>query len=286
MSRSNSAVLLTLILIAVCEAEEVTVSDAVVTLKREVRLPASEPGIIQTVHVEEGEMVKKDDPIITLDDAKLTLELLAAARQADVARLESENDVDAQYAAKSQEVSAAELRRAEDAVRRHAKSVSKSELDQMRLVMERARLSAEQADRDMQTASLRAELEQARVEIASARLEDMTIRAPLDGMVVQLQKHVGEWVAVGEPVARVIQLDQLRAEGFVDGRKYDQGLNGNPATLAVTLPDGRQAAFDGTVTFVSAELHPISGLVKIWVEVQNPDHILRPGMRGQLIIQE
>ena len=266
-------------------AQEITVSDAAVLLKSEVRLPASEPGIIREVYVHEGDRVAKGDLIVSLDDEKIQLEAQAAAQEAEVARLVSDNDIDARFAEKSTAVAQAELQRALDANKQFAKSVSKSEVDQLQLQLERSALAAEQAARDLEAARLRADLEMARARISMVRAQNMQITAPFDGVVVQLVKEPGEWANIGEPIARVIQLNQLRVEGLVDGRKYGTQIKkGQAATFTVVLPNGQSASFKGTVTFISPEIHPVNGLSRVWAEVENPEFILRPGLRGELKI--
>ncbi len=54
------------------------------------------------------------------------------------------------------------------------------------------------------------------VSIAEARLERRRLRAPFDGLVVEQKKHKGEWVEPGEAVFRLIGLDRLYVEGFID----------------------------------------------------------------------
>jgi multidrug resistance efflux pump len=267
--------------------EQITDTDAVVQLKCQVTLAASEPGIVSTVHVTEGDSVKQDAPIMSLDDAKIRREAQAASQEAEIALLASENDVDARFAAKSQAVAKSELQRAMQAVKMFAKSVSKSELEQLRLQSERSELAEEQAERDLEQAALRALLEQARAEISAVRMKDMKIKAPFDGVVVEVLKHAGEWVSLGEPIARVIQLDHLRVEAVVNARDVDSTqLQGQPASITVDMPGGTEETFTGKVTFVSPEIDPDSGLTFVWAEIDNPEKRLRPGMRGELKIGE
>ncbi len=265
-------------------AEQITDPDALMVLTSEVELAASEPGIVEKVHFTEGEAIVRGTPIISLNDAKIRREAKAAAQEAEIALLASENDVDARFAEKSKAVAEAELSRAKLAVELSEKSVSKSELDQLRLQAERAELAEEQAKRDLEVAVLRAELEQSRAEISAVRMDDMKIKVPFDGVVVEIFKHAGEWVSVGEPVARVIQLDPLRVEALVDGLQYDLSLQGQPASITAKLPAGEERTFTGKVSFVSPEIDPDNGLMVVWAEIENPDLLLRPGMRGELRI--
>ena len=84
---------------------------------------------------------------------------------------------------------------------------------------------------------------------------------------------------------RIIKINPLRVEAFVDGSKYGANLYGRPARLTAHLPPGdRVAEFHGRVVFVSPEVQPVNGQVRVWAEVENRDLQLRPGTRGTLTI--
>ncbi|MGC3967799.1 MAG: hypothetical protein QM775_10635 [Pirellulales bacterium] len=42
--------------------------------------------------------------------------------------------------------------------------------------------------------------------------------------------------------------------------------------------------FFGRLSFVSPEVDPVNGEVRLFVEMANPDQLLRPGLRGTLTI--
>ncbi len=96
-------------------------------------------------------------------------------------------------------------------------------------------------------------------------------------------RHQGEWVEPGQTIARILRLDRLRAEGLVGGNEVSGDMQGRKATLTVDI-DGHPMEFTGTVTFVSPEVDPVNGQVRIWAEVENPQFKLRPGLHGSMII--
>jgi len=103
-------------------------------------------------------------------------------------------------------------------------------------------------------------------------------------MVVQVNLHRGEWVPAGKTVIRVLRVDRLRVEGFVQTRDLPGDLSGRRATLLVDLPGRAGAEFDGAVVFVSPEVNPVNGQVRVWAEVENPKLQMMPGLRGTLTI--
>jgi len=54
--------------------------------------------------------------------------------------------------------------------------------------------------------------------------------------------------------------------------------------LTVDLPGEPGAEFPGTVVFLSPEIDPVNSQISIWVEIDNEDLRLRPGMRAKMTI--
>ena len=121
--------------------------DVQVTLITRVRVAAPESAPVREVLCKAGDLVGEGDSLVQLDDQILAGTAEAAVIEARLAEIESENDVDLRYAQKSTLVARADLNRSEEAVRAFPKSISRSELDQLRLLLDRAELSAEQLDK-------------------------------------------------------------------------------------------------------------------------------------------
>ena len=69
------------------------------------------------------------------------------------------------------------------------------------------------------------------------------------------------------------------------GSKYGRELEGCSVKLAAALPPhAKVEEFTGKVVFVSPQLQPVTGQVRIWAEVENRDLQLRPGAHGMLTI--
>lgn len=265
-------------------AETIMIEDAVVGFIDQINLPVREAGAIGEVLVKEGDLVREGDPIANVDDALLVIQREAAVAEARVAEMESRNDVDLRFAKKSRAVSEAEFNRSKTALEDYPKSVSRSELDQARLVVERSKLSAEQAQRDMDSSRLKLMSACQQVKLYDKRIEMSRIKAPMAGLVSIIYKKTGEWASVGEPVAQMIRLDKLRINAFVDGTRFDQSLRGAPVTFTVKLPPGdRTETFSGRVTYVDPDISAIKD-VRIRIDIDNPELKLRKGAVGKLEI--
>ncbi len=248
-------------------------------------VPARDAGVIETIAVCEGDLVKKGSTLVQLDTAEAALDVERAQLEVDIARQEAKNEVDVRFARKSLAVAEAELQRARDSVKDYPKSVSETELDRLKLTVERTRLEIEQAEHVLTVAEMAAALKENALETAKAKLERQTIRAPIDGVVVQIYRHNGEWLEPGQQVVRVLRMDRLRAVGFVSVVEVDRITGGTAVELAVSRGEGATETVSGEVVHVSPEVDPVNGQVRVWAEVDNREMVLKPGMRGTMVIK-
>ena len=264
-------------------AAEVQVSSVLVKLLDEVEVPAREAGVLENVTVREGQMVEAGAPLAHVDDAAAKFDWRRAQTELLAARKQAESDVKVRFARKSLEVAEAELRRAIDSQRRFAQSVSESEMDRLRLTVQKTELEIEQAQLELELAQAATEAKLIDVKSAEHSIRQRQVVAPLTGFVAEVDRSQGEWVQPGQTVARILRLDRLRAEGVVDAKRVNGRLKGREARLTVKI-DGKPAEFNGVVTYVSPEIDPVNGQVRIWAEIENPQLTLRPGLHGSMTI--
>lgn len=293
---------------AIAESSRVLLSEqAQLSLTSNIVVASPHPGSIASLSVKEGDFVREGDRLGQLDAEIAEAELVAAEAAYEAARLQSVNDVDRQFAVRSLEVRARELEQSELANRRYSGSVSNTELEKLRLVVEQSRLAIEQATHEQQVAEATADEKAAAMRIAQARLNKHRLIAPSSGIVAEVTAEAGEWVEPGKPVMRLISLDPIRVECFVDGRKHGPELVGHSvefrldsagvpgtenddlelASNELPAPQDELASneldiYRGKVVFVSSELHPVTGQARIWAELENAKYKLRAGMVGRL----
>lgn len=242
------------------------------------------------------------------------IQLEAAAKKAN-------NQTRIQASEKAQEVAKNELERATTARARYRDSVSQSEIDGLRLAYDRSRLETVQATFELEIDALdhqaeskaamahQLNVEQSEIELAQvhadekierlqsdlqdqqwrlARLaaEQHTIASPMVGVVVERFCNVGDWVKAGDPIFRIIRLDRLRAEGYIDAARLDVLTKGKLVNISVDLPGDNAGNITGKVVFVSPEIDPVNNEVRFWVEFDNPDHVVLPGMQIQASLEQ
>lgn len=271
---------------AVCAgaAETIRIEDAVLKLIEEVELPAKEAGPLAELSTREGDTVEMGRRLAAVEDAEAGVAVTKAESELAVARAKAENDVAVRLARKAHEVAAAEHRRALESVDKFQKSVSLTELDQLRLTTEKALLAIEQAELDQAVARLGMRQKEAELETARLKLQRHRLLAPFAGMVAEIRSARGEWVNPGDTVLRLVRLDRLRIEGFVPARQLG-ARQGQSVAVFVDVPGRGRTRLGATLTFVSPEVNPVNGQVLIWAEVDNQELLLKPGQTATLEIE-
>ncbi|WP_146514148.1 efflux RND transporter periplasmic adaptor subunit [Rubripirellula amarantea] len=265
-------------------SKPIAINEAQLSLIQNTFIAAPMAGIVNTVSVVEGKRVVRGDAMVQLNSDQVQTELEAAEAAFEAARLQADNDVDARYARRTLEVRERELQQSTDANRGFAGAISDTEIAKLQLVVDQSRLAIEQAEHDLRVAAAQAKEKAAAARIAEARLELHNIAAPVTGTVVEVAVQPGEWIEPGKPLVRLISLDPIRAECFIDGRKYGKELVGREVEFLINGVDKPQT-LKGRVTFVSPEVHPVTGQARLWAELQNPDQSAAAGLRGRLTIK-
>jgi len=114
------------------------------------------------------------------------------------------------------------------------------------------------------------------------RLDRMTIRAPIGGVLEERGVEVGSTVAVGSPVARIVDADPVKVVGGVPERYADQVVQGAPATVGF---ENRSDGVEGRTRFVGSAVDVQSRTFLVEVDVPNPGNALKPGMQARLSVR-
>lgn len=235
-----------------------------------------------------------------------------------IAERKADNEIRVLAAKKAEAVAKNELDRAARARAKFVDSVSESEIEGLQLIYDKAGLEARQAQFERQIDVVQAQVEQAEASVRQLNIERSAIAldaaaaghrvkqlqvalheqqaelaeliaeqhrfvAPFGGVVAETYHGAGDWVAAGDPVVRVIRLDRLRAEGFIDASALPGLRPRQPVTLMIEIPGQPPAQRSGEITFVGSEIDPVNNEVRVWVEFDNPAGDVLPGMRLRMV---
>ena len=115
-------------------------------------------------------------------------------------------------------------------------------------------------------------------EVGRVRWERAAVRAPFAGLVVSRRAELGELLAPGMPVARVIDPYTLKLEAYLTDVQEPWVRPGDRATVRVGA-HGEAAA--GTVAFVAPEADRLTGKFAVEIEIPNPELRWQSGVIGR-----
>ena len=172
-----------------------------------------------------------------------------------------------------------------------------AKMDRREIELELATLDAEyvqaskQHDSDLasqdtaasQVARLEMQSLRAKMELLKGRLDRLDIKSPIDGVVIggDPQKKVGARLARGDSLFETGPLSRMVVEVYVPDDEIRRIHVGQSVRLKLDAYPNR--TWPGTLQRVrpSAEIRDQENVFVAEFEVENPDHILRPGMHGR-----
>ena len=162
--------------------------------------------------------------------------------------------------------------------------VHTAELEEQQAAIARNRHLVGQERRKLDQAARISETRRVELDLAKAMLDRRRVLSPLSGVVVRQSRQPGEYVEAGTPILRIIQLDRLRAEGFVEVSIASPALKNRAVRIEVTGIGAQKKTLSGVITFVGQEVDPLNQQVRIWAEFECPELDVYPGMTAEMTI--
>jgi multidrug resistance efflux pump len=139
------------------------------------------------------------------------------------------------------------------------------------------------------------EAARARVELVRTQLDETVIRAPVEAVVEVLDLEPGDLVGAGKPVATLLRTNSLWVRAYLPEAKL--GFVKTGAKVTVRVDSFPRRDFAGIVRRVSRQAEFTPRNVQTWEErvlqvfqteivIDDPDHVLRPGMNADVTISK
>jgi HlyD family secretion protein len=147
-------------------------------------------------------------------------------------------------------------------------------------------LTLDQSIRELDVAKANVKLAKAQLARASADLDNSVIRAPIDGIIVKRTIDLGQTVAAAFATPNLFQIarDLKRMQIDTNFSEADIGSlkNGQSARFMVDAYPARE--FDATVRQFRLAASVLQNVVtyNVVLDVENNDHLLKPGMTAQV----
>ena len=217
-------------------------------------------GILESVSVDEGQVVKEGQSLFQVNARALKQDVLVAK----AANLGAE----------------AELR------------TTQLDLQNTRMLREKKVVSEAElalAEARVQTARARVEETRARGERARVEYDYADVRAPFDGTVNRVPLKAGSAVAQDELLTTLTDASEVYAYFQVSEREYLDYLanatGGDPRRVEFRLVDGSTFPAEGVIDAVASEFDRETGTIAYRARFANANGVLRHGSSGKVVLK-
>jgi len=133
----------------------------------------------------------------------------------------------------------------------------------------KVRLAEAQASRDLASALVK------QLELALTKTQ---INAPYQGVLNERYVEIGDYVAIGDPIARITDIDPIIVRTSVTERDISSIKLGQTAWVELI----NKKKLEGKVRFISSVSDPATNTFKVEVELPNPKHNLLGGLSARV----
>lgn len=239
---------------------------------RSIEISPVETGVIQEVHVQEGQQVTKGQKLISLDtdvmEAKLEIAHMQAKAEGRIQATKSEVDLQQERY---------------DKLLPLVRSGSSSSAE-----LSRQSASLKQAQGNLLTAQEEIKMAEVQARQIEAELGRRIVTSPIDGTVVEITKDVAEPVTPtliqqDSFLIRVVQLDRLKCLGHLPAHLVSSLSVGSVLKVKIVERSGEKLV-DGKVEFISPITDPATKTVRVRLVLENLRGELRSGATAQILV--
>lgn len=229
--------------------------------KQVIQLGSSVFGVINSITVDRGDAVQKDQVLAklntTVEEAQLALDRFRAANTTPIEAARTEMAWHERELARRQRLVGNMFSRA-------------NEVDEIVTKIEQARIAIRRGEIEQRMA----ELEAGRTEAA---LNLRILRSPLDGVVTEIKLMPGEFIHEQATIMTIAQVDPLNVDLVVASDHHGAIKVGMVAEVGLAAPVNRTVA--ATVDAVDPVIDPASDTFRVRLAFPNPGNAIPAGVR-------
>jgi membrane fusion protein, multidrug efflux system len=226
-----------------------------------VEIRAKVEGFVDKIYVDEGQLVRKGQPLFQLTSMEFTEMVNSANAKLMQARAEAKS-------------AAVEVERMKVLVDKNI--ISNSELELARS----KKLVAESVIQEAE-----AQLQNAKTSLSYA-----TIKAPFDGIVDRIMFKSGSLVTAGDLLTNITDISEIFAYYKVNENEYltymreklDSKSNKKNEELTLILSDGQEYVHKGKLETMEADFEKGTGSIAFRVRFPNPEKLIKHGASGKI----
>ncbi len=253
-------------------------------------------GYITQVLVDEGQYVKKGQPLFRLETNSLSQSANAAKAGVGAARSNvAASDANVKAAQSMANAAQVEVNKLKPLVEKNI--ISSVQLQTAQANLARAQAQVSQAQAGKQQASAGVAEAQANFQGVQANIDYSVIRAPISGTIGKINFRTGSLVGPGDPMAisTVSDTSELYAYFSMNEKEYLDFLKNakgatipekikNMPALELVLANGDTYSEKGYIKAVTGQIDPSTGSIQFRASFPNPQKLLSNGNSGTIRI--
>ena len=261
----------------------------------ETTISAEQNGTLLTFAINEGDEIEAESEVGLIDTTQTWLKLRQARATQEVYQsqkpdMEKQTSATRQQLAKAQ----AEQQRYKELVADGAAPSKMLDDATNQVQVLQRQLAAQLSSLSTNTNALSKQIAATEVQIDQLRdqLRKCHIKAPLKGTVLEKYAERGEFVAIGKPLFKMADMEQVYIRAYVTSAQLQSIRTGQQVKVFADYGDGKKQEYDGTVSWISSrsEFTPKTILTDderadlvyaVKVRVKN-DGFIKIGMYGEV----
>jgi len=261
----------------------------------ETTVSAEQNGTLLTFAINEGDEIEAESEVGLIDTTQTWLKLQQARATQEVYQsqkpdMEKQTSATRQQLAKAQ----AEQQRYKELVADGAAPSKMLDDATNQVQVLQRQLAAQLSSLSTNTNALSKQIAATEVQIDQLRdqLRKCHIKAPLKGTVLEKYAERGEFVAIGKPLFKMADMEQVYIRAYVTSAQLQSIRTGQQVKVFADYGDGKKQEYDGTVSWISSrsEFTPKTILTDderadlvyaVKVRVKN-DGFIKIGMYGEV----
>jgi HlyD family secretion protein len=261
----------------------------------ETTVSAEQNGTLLTFAINEGDEIEAESEVGLIDTTQTWLKLQQARATQEVYQsqkpdMEKQTSATRQQLAKAQ----AEQQRYKELVADGAAPSKMLDDATNQVQVLQRQLAAQLSSLSTNTNALSKQMAATEVQIDQLRdqLRKCHIKAPLKGTVLEKYAERGEFVAIGKPLFKMADMEQVYIRAYVTSAQLQSIRTGQQVKVFADYGDGKKQEYDGTVSWISSrsEFTPKTILTDderadlvyaVKVRVKN-DGFIKIGMYGEV----
>jgi len=203
------------------DSNSIRVNDVVVEFARTIDVPSRQSGPVVVIDALQNQWVSQGQRIASLDDTALVIRRRGDSLRCDSARLVLQDNIEIRFAETALAEANSELDDSQSASDRVSGAVSRNQLRRTKLAVERAELELDRSKKQRRQAEIDLQLRSADLAMIDHEMAQLQCIAPIDGIVLNVYRELGEWIHAGEPLVTIADAAVLHLHALVDADSLD-----------------------------------------------------------------